>query len=244
MAGVSPGREWPAGRRGVAPGLYSIRYSIRRRRVNPLRNLRFRPVTNRWASRVRLGLPARWAGLLSCRSEVTPFRIHQPEHDGPRGFGVIVHNPRKNRPALRSSTGGLEVLFAFPGGALSRRPPSTGSGTRTRTPPWRTRDFKSLASAVSPSRHSTRPSSPLRRSPAPGLFPGRRRDRSEHSAERSKGITGRNCRARTREFPKCGSAPRTVGPDERRPDAVSGGSGGAPAAQTGNGMSRTSGSGG
>lgn len=165
MAGVSPGREWPAIRRGVAPGLYSIRYSIRRRRVNPLRNLRFRPVTNRWASRVRLGLPARWAGLLSCRSEVTPFRIHQPEHDGPRGFGVIVHNPRyatrgrAPRPPLFEGTWGdsrgFEVLFAFPGGALFpraaeyRRVPGRvpGAGLEPARPQWRTRDFKSLASA-------------------------------------------------------------------------------------------------
>ncbi len=36
------------------------------------------------------GFPLSVAGLRSCRSGVTPFRIHQPEHDGPRGLSGIV----------------------------------------------------------------------------------------------------------------------------------------------------------
>ena len=183
--------------------------------------------------------------------------------------------PAGERPALRSSRGlegtrgDSKSSSRFPAGRSSRGPPSTGEYRDE----YRERDSNPHAPhggqgilspsrlPISPSRHSTRPSSALRRPPAPGSFPGRRRDRSErlgrtigpkHRAQTSGGTAGRNHRARTREFPKCGSTPRTVGPDcraglsgrivgpdERRPDAVSGGSGGAPAARTGNGMSRT-----
>lgn len=186
-----------ASRRGVAPGVTRSGAGG----VNPLRSLRFRPVSNRWASRVRLGLPARWAGLLSCRSEVTPFRIHQPEHDGPHGFGIIVTTCGKSALPSASRPEDSKSSSRFPAGRSSRGPPSTGSGTRTRTPPGRTRDFKSLASAdfAIPAFDS-----PVFRAPpaAARPFPGRRRDSPNHRAEPPGRTIGRNHRARTREFPE------------------------------------------
>ena len=183
--------------------------------------------------------------------------------------------PAEERPALRSSRGPegtrghSKSSSRFPAGRSSRGPPSTGEYRDE----YRERDSNPHAPhggqgilspsrlPISPSRHSTRPSSALRRPRAPGSFPGRRRDRSErlgrtigpkHRAQTSGPNIGRNRGAEpsganprvpeVREYSadrRAGLSGRIVGPDERRPDAVSGGSGGAPAARTGNGMSRT-----
>ena len=219
---------------GESPASGAGRYSITRRRLNPLRSLRFRPVSNRWASRVRLGLPARWAGLLSCRSEVTPFRIHQPEHDGPRGFGIIVHNPRKHDPrksappavprseSSKSSSvsrrGALPAGRRVPGAGLEPARPHGGQGilSPSRLP-------------ISPSRHSTRPSSALRRPLPPRPFPGV----PPRPFEPSGGTAGRE--PASSEDGMLGGPPgRTTRPRapegvRGRPSAVSGGSVGASA---------------
>lgn len=121
--------------------------------------------------------------------------------------------PAEERPARRSPIGEFEVLFGFSAGRSSRGPPSTGSGTRTRTPPWRTRDFKSLASAdfAIPAFDS-----PVFR--APPAAPSPTVPRGTAAPVRT---IGRNRRARTREFRRR-DARRAAGPDNKPSEGVRG----------------------